>query len=51
MAARAQSFAREHLTWDANARVVVSVYQDLLRSFGQPGTPLLSPVPPQLPLP
>lgn len=51
MAARAQSFAREHLTWDANARAVVSVYQDLLRSFGQPGTPLLSPVPPQLPLP
>jgi len=51
MAARAQSFAREHLTWDANAQLVVSVYHDMLRSFGPPGTSLLSPVPPQLPLP
>ena len=46
---QAESFARENLTWQANARRVVSVYEDMLHDSRRPQRQVLTQVPPFLP--
>jgi glycosyltransferase involved in cell wall biosynthesis len=45
LAERAARFARENLTWEANARHVVAVYEDMLHASRRPRKPVSSCVP------